>query len=88
MEYGNDTFDANLKQFMHRGASLQNSEKIHGLVIHTSIDCKLIMNQGKYGFKQSKLYKGINALMAFNILLILSMAAIFASLNYSFVKAK
>ena len=70
---------------MHRGASLQNSEQVCGLVLHTSTDCKLIMNQGKYGFKQSKLYKGINALMAFNILLIVSIAAVFAALNYSFV---
>ena len=85
VEYGNDSLDADLKQFMHRGASLQNSEKICGLVVHTSTDCKLIMNQGKYGFKQSKLYKGINALMVFNIVLILCIAAVFAALNYSFV---
>ena len=64
---------------------MENSEKITGLVIHTSTDCKLIMNQGKYGFKQSKLYKGINALMLFNTVLILVLAGIFSTANYFFV---
>ena len=43
------------------------------------------MNQGKYGFKQSKLYKGINALMLFNTILILVLAGIFSTANYFFV---
>ena len=43
------------------------------------------MNQGKYGFKQSKLYKGINALMIFNTLLILVLAGMMAVANYYFV---
>ena len=44
------------------------------------------MNQGKYRFKQSSLYKGINALMTFNIALILIIAGIYASLTSSFVR--
>ena len=71
---------------MHRGATLCNSEKVRGLVVHTSTDCKLIMNQGKYRFKQSSLYKGINALMTFNIALELTIAAIYASQTSIFVK--
>ena len=70
---------------MHRGATLCNSGTITGLVVHTSTDCKLIMNQGQYRFKQSSLYKGINALMTFNILLILIIAGAFASQTSSFV---
>ena len=64
---------------MHRGATLTNSGTVTGVVVHTSTDCKLIMNQGKYRFKQSSLYKGINALMTFNIVLILVIAGIYAS---------
>lgn len=70
---------------MHRGATLINSDTVTGLVIHTSSDCKLIMNQGRYRFKQSSLYKGINLLMTFNIALIITIAAIYSSLTSSFV---
>ena len=70
---------------MHRGATLTNSGTVTGVVVHTSTDCKLIMNQGKYRFKQSSLYKGINALMTLNIILILVIAGIFASKTSTFV---
>ena len=43
------------------------------------------MNEGKYQFKQSKLYQGINYLMLFNIVLILLVSGIMAALNYRFV---
>ena len=75
-----------MKEFMHRGATVCNSESITGLVVHTSSDCKLIMNQGRYRFKQSTLYKGINALMAFNIVVDLSIAAIYAIFTSQFVQ--
>ena len=73
---------------MHRGATLTNSGTVTGVVVHTSTDCKLIMNQGKYRFKQSSLYKGINALMTFNIVLILVIAGIYASQTSTFVNAE
>ena len=85
VSYAGQLFDVDLKQFMHRGATLCNSGTVTGLVVHTSTDCKLIMNQGKYRFKQSSLYKGINALMTFNILMILIIAGAFASQTYTFV---
>jgi len=44
------------------------------------------MNQGRYRFKQSSLYKGINALMAFNIVLELTIAAVYAVFTSDFVK--
>ena len=71
---------------MHRGATICNSEEVTGLVVHTSTDCKLIMNQGKYQFKQSSLYKGINALMLFNILVILTIAGIYSAFTSRFVE--
>ena len=46
VSYQSQHFDVDLKQFMHRGATLCNSGTITGLVVHTSTDCKLIMNQG------------------------------------------
>ena len=70
---------------MHRGATICNSETVTGLVVHTSSDCKLIMNQGRYRFKQSSLYKGINALMAFNIGVIFVIAGIYAVFTSKFV---
>ena len=49
--YGAEITDIDLKQFMHRGATICNSDSVTGLVVHTSTDCKLIMNQGRYRFK-------------------------------------
>ena len=72
---------------MHRGATLCNSEAVTGLVVHTSTDCKLIMNQGRYQFKQSSLNKGINALMGFNIVVILVIAGIYSLFTADFVNA-
>lgn len=40
------------------------------------------MNQGKYIFKQSKLYRGINYLMLLNVIVIIVMAGICAFFNY------
>ena len=85
--YGDEVFEIDMKQFMHRGATVCNSERVTALVVHTSSDCKLIMNQGRYRFKQSNLNKGINALMAFNIVVILVIAAIYATQTSRFVTA-
>ena len=85
VKYGSEETHISLTQFMHRGATLCNSEKVRGLVVHTSTDCKLIMNQGRYQFKQSTLNKGINFLMGFNIGVILFIAALYAFLNSRFV---
>ena len=82
VEYGSEEIEVDLNNFVHRGASLAKTKEITGLVLHTSTDCKLVMNQGKYIFKQSKLYRGINALMLFNVLLIIILAAICAFFNY------
>ena len=86
VKHGDQFIEADMKQFLHRGATLSNSDKVRGIVVHTASDCKLIMNQGKYRFKQSKLYKGINYLMIFNIVLILSFAALFATMYSGFAQ--
>ena len=44
IKYGRDTFEVDVKQFMHRGATLTNSGSVRGIVVHTGEDCKLIMN--------------------------------------------
>lgn len=85
--YGGEQTDIDLKQFMHRGATLCNSGTVTGLVVHTSTDCKLVMNQGRYRFKQSSLYKGINFLMSFNIVVILTIAGVYSLFTSDFVKA-
>jgi hypothetical protein len=45
--------DLDLKQFVPRGAHVRNSEHLYLLVLYTGNDTKLILNQGKYRFKQS-----------------------------------
>ncbi|MFN9898479.1 MAG: hypothetical protein ACK55Z_06725, partial [bacterium] len=45
--------DLDLKQFVPRGAHVRNSEHLYLLVLYTGKDTKLILNQGKYRFKQS-----------------------------------
>ena len=87
MNYGGQSTDIDLKQFMHRGATICNSETLTGLVVHTSTDCKLIMNQGRYQFKQSSLYKGINALMGFGIFMIFLIAGTYSLFTRRFVEA-
>ena len=82
VDYGAEYIEADLNNFIHRGASLQKTGEITGLVLHTSTDCKLVMNQGKYIFKQSKLYRGINYLMLINVLLIIILAGVCAYFNY------
>ena len=79
------SYNADLKQFLPRGSYLRNSEKIKALVLFTSTDCKLVMNQGTYKFKQSQLDRNINYLMATNIILMFSIAAIMTYFCHVFI---
>jgi magnesium-transporting ATPase (P-type) len=81
-----DSYDADLKQFLPRGAVVRNSDKITALVLFTSTDCKLVMNQGKYQFKQSQLDRNINYLMAWNIVLLLVIASIMTHNSNQFIR--
>jgi len=75
VKWSGGSYEADLKQFLPRGSHLRNSGKVKALVLFTSTDCKLVLNEGAYKFKQSQLDRNINYLMAWNITLMLSLAA-------------
>jgi len=78
-------YEADLKQFLPRGSHLRNSNKVTVLVLFTSTDCKLVMNEGSYKFKQSQLDRNINYLMAWNIFQMLTIAALMTWICYHFL---
>ena len=51
VDYGGEYIEADLNNFIHRNAKIQKTGEITGLVLHTSKDCKVVMNEGKYIFK-------------------------------------
>ena len=44
-----------LKSFIPRAASVENSSNVYALVVYTGKDTKLCQNEGKYSFKISDL---------------------------------
>lgn len=69
---------------MPRGAHVRNSECLYLLVLYTGNDTKLILNQGKYRFKQSHVDQMINKVLLMNIVLMLSFGVVLAYMNYLF----
>jgi magnesium-transporting ATPase (P-type) len=74
-----------LKNFLHRGTHLKNSGSVLALVIYCGKDSKIIQNQGRYKFKKSSIEFGVDLIILFNCIWILSVAAIMAGRNYQFV---
>jgi phospholipid-transporting ATPase len=70
--------------FLHRGAVLRNSGYVYALVTQTGVQTKIIMNQGRYKMKFSKIEKTLNYFLIINVTLMLSMAASLALANYYF----
>ena len=83
-ELDNFKMDLDIKQFLHRGAILKNSEYIDAVVIYTGVQTKLVLNQGKYKFKISQLDRAINMTTLFNLVLMLLMAGFVTLMAYSF----
>ena len=79
--------DLDLKQFTPRGAHVRNSECLYLLVLYTGNDTKLILNQGKYRFKQSHVDQIINKVLFFNIVLMLSFGVVLSYFNFLFTSA-
>ena len=73
-----------LKQFVPRGAHVRNSDCLFLLVLFTGNDTKLILNQGKYRFKQSHVDQVINKVLLVNILLMLSFGVVLSYFSYKF----
>lgn len=70
--------------FLHRGAVLRNSGHVFALVTQTGVHTKIIMNQGKYATKLSKIEKTLNYFLIINLTLMLTMAAALTIANYNF----
>lgn len=70
--------------FLHRGAVLRNSGPIYALVTQTGTQTKIIMNQGRYKFKVSKIERFLNYFLLFNLVLMLIMGSGLTLGNYLF----
>ena len=70
------TQDLDLKQFLHRGTIVVNSHYIDGMVLYTGKETKIVLNQGKYNFKQSQLDQAINWITLWNMIMIFVLALI------------
>ena len=66
-----------LKQFIPRGAIVKNSKMVQALVVYTGVETKLVMNQGNYIFKISRLDYLLNWVLG--VLLIFFVLAIILS---------
>lgn len=58
---------------------MRNSGNILAMVIYCGKETKIILNQGKYSFKQSEIEKKLNYILFSHIIIILSLAGIMAS---------
>ena len=77
--------ELDLKQFLHRGSTLKNSNFVDALVIYTGIHTKIVMNQGKYEFKQSQVDKAINLMTIWNMFVIFFLALIMTVKSFKFL---
>ncbi len=64
---------------------LKNSGSVIAMVAYCGRDTKLILNQGKSTHKVSKQEKYLNIFLIFNILMIFTLAGIFAGCLYHFI---
>ena len=73
-----------LNMFLHRGAVLRNSGSVYALVTQTGTQTKIIMNQGSYKLKVSKIERWLNYILLFNLVVMLIMGAGLTLGNYLF----
>lgn len=78
------SIELGIQQFLHKGATLCNSQTVLCLVAYTGAHTKLHMNMSKYRFKQSQLEFDTNMSLFYNLLLMLCMAGSLATANYVF----
>lgn len=72
--------------FLHRGSFLENSGSVVGLVVYTGTETKLMMNLGKYKFKQSQFEKVLNGILCFNLACAIILAIINVLLYRDFTR--
>lgn len=76
MEGESKVVNIDLNSFLHRGSFLENTESVLALVIHTGTDTKMMMNMGKYKFKQSRFEKVLNGILIGNLIMAIILAII------------
>jgi magnesium-transporting ATPase (P-type) len=64
---------------------VRNSGSLFLLVLYTGEDTKLIMNQGKYQYKTSKMDFTVNVLLAIQVAMMFVMNVVMSYLFYRFV---
>jgi phospholipid-transporting ATPase len=79
------SYDLELKQFLHSGSVVRNSGSLVALVVYCGHESKITLNQGSYKFKQSQIEKKLNFLLFVNIVIILTLAGIFAGRLYHYI---
>lgn len=77
--------DLDLRQFIPRGSHVRNSQCLYLLVIYTGPETKLILNQGKYKIKMSRLDKMVNIFLGWNVALMLTFSFLLSYGCYNFV---
>ena len=60
-----------LKQFIPRGSIVKNSWDVLAVVVYTGRDTKLMLNQGRYEFKISRLMYQLNVILSINLILMI-----------------
>jgi len=73
------------KQLILRGSTLSNTKWIIGAVVFTGRQTKLMVNQGKAKFKQSKIEKMVNKLVILLVILELLWCFIMATMHGCFI---
>ena len=58
------------------------------MALYCGKETKVFLNQGKYKFKQSEITKKLNIVLFINVIIILTLAGIFAGRLYHFIKAE
>ena len=76
--------DCDLKQFAPRGSHVRNSKHLYLMVLFTGNDTKLILNQGHYRFKRSRIENMLNVVLTWNTLVLAGIIVLMTILNYQF----
>lgn len=73
------------KQLLYRGARLKNTKWIHGLVIYTGRNTKIMMNSDSASEKMSQIEIKVNRILGMILILQILLCIVIAILNYVFL---
>jgi len=73
MSNGKATEKLELKHFVPRGSLLKHSLDVYAMVLYTGAQTKIVLNQGKYKFKNSNFTKILNEFMLINLIFMIAL---------------